>query len=339
MTRPKKTTKISNKKDIMVSICCLTYNHERYIGQALDSFLRQDCSFGFEILIHDDASTDGTREIIDRYTKRYGDIIRPFYEEENQYSRGIRNLSGVYNFPRARGRYIAMCEGDDFWLDIKKLRIQVAYMEAHLDCSMCCHAARIVSMDDSFRELAQLRPYRNDGTVRTEDIISRPVNIPTSSLLFRTEYARELPDWYYDCPVGDIPLHLYMALRGSIYYFNKPMSAYRVGNGGSWSSMMDEGDRQLVNERWQEHFESMKKLYEAFDMESGGRYSKCVKEAIDREGFKAELNKGNLGIVKEEGNQKFVKELPAIQRSLIKLELDHPGLYGILKKAWYLVHR
>ena len=130
-----------------------------------------------------------------------------------------------------------------------------------------------------------------------------------------------------------------MALRGSIYYFNKPMSAYRVGNGGSWSSMMDEGDRQLVNERWQEHFESMKKLYEAFDMESGGRYSKCVKEAIDREGFKAELNKGNLGIVKEEGNQKFVKELPAIQRSLIKLELDHPGLYGILKKAWYLVHR
>ena len=321
----------------LISICCLSFNHEKYIGEALDSFLRQDIESPVEILIHDDASTDGTRAIIEDYASRYENII-PMYEEENQYSRGIHNLSGVFNFPRARGKYIAMCEGDDFWLDIRKLRIQADFMEAHPECSMCCHAARIVSMDDSFRELARLAPYHNDQIVEPESLISKSVNIPTASLFFRTEYARKLPDWYFDCPVGDIPLQLFMLLCGSVYYINRPMSAYRVGNKGSWSDLMEKGDKSSLERKWQEHYEAMERLYQAFDSASEHRYSSSVREAISREHFKAEVNKGDLGFALKEENRAFLKELPPLQRNLIRLQYRHPATYKLMRDTWLRLH-
>ena len=323
----------------LVSICCITYNHERYIGEALDSFLKQDCGFSYEILIHDDASKDGTRAVIESYQERYGDIIKPIFQTENQYQKGITNPSGVFNFPRARGKYIAMCEGDDFWIDMRKLRIQAEYMEAHPECSMYCHAARIVSMDDSFRELSQLRPFHNDGVLSAGSVISKPANFPTASLFFRTEYAKELPDWYYDCPVGDIPLQLFMLLKGNVYYSNRLMSAYRVGNEGSWNSMMAEGSRKETDLRWDRHFEAMEKLYRAFDKDSGGRYKEFVAEAVERERFKAEVNKGNLRVCREEKNLKFFKELPPLQRSLVRLRLSWPGAYELMERTWRFLQK
>ena len=329
----------TDTKEPLVSICCLSYDHERYIGEALDSFLKQDCDFSYEILIHDDASTDGTRAVIESYMERYGDIIKPIFQTENQYQKGITNPSGVFNFPRAKGKYIALCEGDDFWIDMRKLRLQADYMEKHPECSMCCHAARIVSMDDSFRELSQLRPYHKDGVLSPGELISRPVNIPTASLFFRTEYVRELPDWYYDCPVGDIPLQRYLLLKGDIYYSNRAMSAYRVGNRGSWSSLMDEGDHSLVRQRWDRHYAAMKRLYEAFDKASEGRYSESVDEALRREHFKDELNKGELSVCQNESDQKFFRELPPLQRGLISLRLKWPGLYGLMESIWCFLQR
>ena len=112
--------------NVMVSICVVTYQHAKYIRQALDSFLAQKCDFDFEILIHDDASTDGAADIIAEYEQRYPDKIRAILQKENQYSQGITNISGAFNFPRARGKYIALCDGDDYWCDENKLAIQVA---------------------------------------------------------------------------------------------------------------------------------------------------------------------------------------------------------------------
>ena len=108
---------MESSKKYMVSICCLTFNHEPYIRKALDSFLMQKTTFPFEIVIHDDASTDGTADIIREYQENYPDIVHSLCQEENQYSKGISNISGVFNFPRAQGKYIAMCEGDDYWSD------------------------------------------------------------------------------------------------------------------------------------------------------------------------------------------------------------------------------
>ncbi len=115
-------------QDILVSISCLTYNHFPYIRQCLNGFIMQRTTFAFEVLIHDDASTDGTAEIIREYELRYPNIVKPIYQIENQYSKGVK-VQLVYNYPRAKGKYIAFCEGDDYWSDPYKLQKQVDILE------------------------------------------------------------------------------------------------------------------------------------------------------------------------------------------------------------------
>lgn len=123
----------------LVSICCLTYNHEPFIRKCLDGFLMQETNFPIEILIHDDASTDGTDEIIKEYAEKYTCLILPLFESENQYSKGKQNEIDFFNYRRARGKYIAYCEGDDYWTDPLKLQKQVDFMESHPDYSVCFH--------------------------------------------------------------------------------------------------------------------------------------------------------------------------------------------------------
>jgi len=119
----------------LVSISCITYNHKQYIRDAIEGFLMQITNFPVEILIHDDASTDGTTEIIKEYEKRYPNLIKPLYEEENQWVKGRRG-SVVFNIPRAQGKYIAFCEGDDYWTDPYKLQKQVDFLESHPDIGL-----------------------------------------------------------------------------------------------------------------------------------------------------------------------------------------------------------
>ena len=121
-----------------VSVLCATYNHEEYLRQTLDSFLNQKTDFPFEVLVNDDASTDSTGDIIREYAAKYPDVIRPFYQKENLYSRRI-NLYDVVFFPACRGEYIAVCEGDDYWNDPEKLQLQVDWLDAHPEYSACVH--------------------------------------------------------------------------------------------------------------------------------------------------------------------------------------------------------
>lgn len=132
----------------LVSICCLTYNHASFIKACLDGFLAQKTDFPIEILVHDDASTDGTDAIIRDYAERYPQIIYPLYEDENQYSKGMQNeMDIVYNYARARGKYIATCEGDDYWTDPLKLQKQVDFLEEHPDYSVCFHRCEHLHVD------------------------------------------------------------------------------------------------------------------------------------------------------------------------------------------------
>ena len=119
---------MENNRQCKVSVLCATYNHEEFLGNTLDSFLEQRTDFPFEVLVNDDASTDGTADVLREYAAKYPDIIRPFYQKENLYSRRI-NLYDTVFFPEVRGEYIALCEGDDFWCDPLKLQRQVDFLD------------------------------------------------------------------------------------------------------------------------------------------------------------------------------------------------------------------
>lgn len=121
----------------LVSIVCTTYNQANYIRDCLNGFLMQDVDFHIEILIHDDCSTDGTTKIVKEYSAKYPDIIKPIYEKENQYQQGKPAGNNVWNIPRAKGKYIAFCEGDDFWTDPMKLKKQIDFLESNPDYGLC----------------------------------------------------------------------------------------------------------------------------------------------------------------------------------------------------------
>lgn len=124
----------------LVSVLCVTYNHAPYIKACLEGFVKQKCDFNFEVLIHDDASTDGTQEIIKEYWEKYPDLIKPILQTENQWSKKAGGMNLRFNYPRAKGKYIALCDGDDFWIDEKKLHKQVSFLESNSDFSVVCSA-------------------------------------------------------------------------------------------------------------------------------------------------------------------------------------------------------
>ena len=132
--------------DIIVSIFCDTYNHVDYIQEALDGFAMQETNFAFEVLVHDDASTDGTAKIVEEYARKYPDLIKPILQKENQYSKGVR-ITHEYVLPKAKGKYVAVCEGDDYWTDKHKLQKQFEIMEMHPEIDMCTHKTLCIAAD------------------------------------------------------------------------------------------------------------------------------------------------------------------------------------------------
>ncbi len=321
-------TETEKDAQVMVSISCITFNHEPYIARALDSFLMQKTSFPIEILVYDDASTDRTQEIIREYERKYPDVIKPYYQTENQYSKGKYNVEGFYNYPRAKGKYIAMCDGDDYWIDERKLQLQVDYMEAHPECAMCLHSARIETAEAAIQPL-HIRPYRKDCQIPAEGVIDKPSNYPTASLLFRTEYTRDLQDYYYVSPVGDIPIQIHMASKGTVYYMDREMSVYRQGVSVSWSALMKQGDykQNLID-----HHNAMKVMYRGFSKETGGRYDRAIQRACRRMDFLTLLNVKEYDAVLAPSYRSFYRELDLRTRFFIRFERLLPGLYRGLRK-------
>ncbi len=316
--------------EVMVSICCITYNQQSYIRDALDGFLAQKTRFSWELLIHDDASDDGTAQIIREYADRYPDRIFPILQEKNQYSQGLTNISGTFNFPRARGRYIAMCEGDDYWTDEHKLQRQVDFMESHPGCSLCFHSARVDVQGRAVTE-RQMRPYRGDRRVSPEEIIDKTSGYPTASLLFRREMVEQLPDFYVQAPIADIPLQLMAAARGWAYYMDRPMCVYRLGGAASWTTLMKQGDYEA---KQRAYGAAMKRMYRGFDQETGGRFHMVVEHAVQRLLFLTRVNTKQYAAVLDKRNREFYRELNLRTRFFIRLETAFPGVYRGLQ-SWF----
>lgn len=215
----------------LVSICCLCYNHEPYIRECLDGFMLQKTNFVFEVLIHDDASTDKSADIIREYEAKYPHIIKPIYQIENQYSKGI-GVTRIYQFPRAKGKYIAMCEGDDYWTDPYKLQKQVDFLEANEEYSICFHKAKV--FNQNALEYVFEQPDVNHNSVFSLNDFLQNNPIATASVVFRSDCIRTIPDWFSKVPFGDYALYLLILDRSkkNVMYFSDIMSVYRLHNGG-----------------------------------------------------------------------------------------------------------
>jgi len=227
---------MDNKDDIIVSICCLTYNHAPYIRQCLDGFLMQKTNFKYEIIIHDDCSTDGTTEIVREYAEKYPDRIVPIFQSVNQYQSGNTHILTLFVYPKVRGKYVAVCEGDDYWIDSMKLQKQVDYLDTHPDCTMTCSRAKWFS-EYRNKYIAEQYCLKTDGLLNPVDIINRTgLYIATCSIVYRLQIRDNYPDYCENCPVADWPLQILAAMKGSVYYFDEAMCVYRVEREGSWTS-------------------------------------------------------------------------------------------------------
>ena len=211
---------------VLVSVVCVTYNHEPYIRQCLESLVSQKCNFAYEVLVHDDASSDKTVEIIKEYESKYPSVIKPIYQDVNQYSKGI-SPTIVYNIPRAKGKYIAVCEGDDYWCDCHKLENQVRFLEGHPDYGMCYTKCMRYYEKDNFFEK---KPWGGPNESFYDLLESN--TIPTLTVMYRTDlvlrYIKEIEPQKYSWRIGDYPMWLYFSYNTKIKFLDRTTGIYRV---------------------------------------------------------------------------------------------------------------
>ena len=218
-----------------VSILCSTYQHQKFLRDALNGFLWQKTTFPFEIIVHDDASEDGTQEVIREYVNNYPLIFRAILQEENRYSKNEKPTS--FSFAIARGKYIALCEGDDFWTSEDKLSTQIAKLEASPHASACFHSAD--DLNENTREFIASRwaPPFPAEEYTLNDLLEHGNFVPTASLVFRRELIENLPALLSNVPHGDFAILAKLLTCGPFLYINKSMSVYRRHSGGIHSTM------------------------------------------------------------------------------------------------------
>lgn len=220
------------EKDIRVSVICTTYNHGKYIRDALEGFVNQKTDFNYEIIVHDDASTDNTASIIREYEKNYPDLIKPIYQKENQYSQDAGIMDNII-YPKVNGEYVALCEGDDYWINNNKLQLQADFLSRNPSYSAVTHNSFYYdeSKDSKWIQYQQ----ETDGKLDFKElIIDGGRCYHTSSIMFRKSYYL-YPDSFKLKNIGDYPRSVYLSLVGDIYYFKEPMSVHRFNVEGSWT--------------------------------------------------------------------------------------------------------
>ena len=222
-----------------VSVCVISYNHEKYIAQCLESILMQECTFPFEIVIRDDCSQDQTLNIIKSYKKRYPETIKLVDAESNIGA----NRGFLMVFEKAEGKYCAICEGDDYWIDKEKLQKQANLMDAMPEVTFISHACRLhgqngLGPDDYLKGTGVIEVTCNDVLE-----ISGQFS-PTASYMLRRDVVAQLPDWFKDAPVGDFFIEMYGIAVGKGLHLNEVLSAYRTFSENSWSTRNNEKQYQ-----------------------------------------------------------------------------------------------
>lgn len=256
--------------EIMVSIICNVYNHERYIREALDSFIMQKTNFAYEVLVHDDASTDHSADIIREYEKKYPDIIKPVYQTTNQYTKC--NITLAYQVPRVKGKYVAFCEGDDYWNDPYKLQKQFNELENHPEIDMCAHAAEIIQngiVVDTIAASSSKTVFDTNRVIRGGGGF-----VATNSLFYRATMYENVPEFYKFYSI-DYLIQIWGSLRGGILFLPDCMSTYRRAVSGSWTDRVQNDKTVNIS-----HKNNMIKALRMLDTFTDGQYHTVIIKKI-----------------------------------------------------------
>lgn len=306
-----------------VSILCNTYNHEAYIAQAIEGFLMQVTDFPFEICIHDDASTDKTPDIIRSYEAKYPDQIKPIYQNVNQFTQG--KLIMELNASRALGEYLAVCDGDDYWIDPHKLQRQVEVLEKDPEASLCVHAYYQKSVHSLRRmTLVQFMPCDCELTLKDLlDDFGRGYGYHT--YLFRRKDLN-MPEVFRTLRFTDLPRLLYSGTLGKVIYLYTPMAVYRKGVAGSFSMLLFGNPATHAQD-----YVRLKRFYEDFNIYTKKQYDDLLQQRIAYCELVIAIKTQDKDKVKALRNSPHLRRMSALHYRRFALETNHPRLSAFLR--------
>ena len=316
-------------RDVKVTVYCAAYNHEPYIREALDGFVMQKTSFDFEVLVHDDASTDKTAEIIREYEENYPEIIKPIYQAENQYSQGVNRVY-TWLLPRTRGKYVAICEGDDYWTDPYKLQKQYDYMEAHPSCSLVAHLAETL-----YTETGLCMPYTSlDFSAPERCSLDAPTLIrnhlifPTAAMFFRTDYYTRNAEFLLSIKTYDYVNKILLASEGEVHVIPEVMSVYRQGVAGSWTNRI-----QADPKKFEQHMELSVHNLTKINEYTSYRFDEAIQKSIVKRRFDAYYALGRLQVLKREPYAGLYRSLTPKQKAFLYMKRYTPHLAAFVDKT------
>lgn len=303
--------KIDNNLDneIMVSVVCLAYNHEDYIRDCLEGFISQKTDFKFEVIVHDDASTDDTALIISQYAEKNRGIIKPILQKENQ-----RRLKGVfilsdYISKEIKGKYVALCEGDDFWTDKYKLQKQFDALENNPQCKLCLHKVNVINTNGEGMGYSHPDYEIETGLIKSTDfirIVCQKYTFQTSSYFFNSneyiKYIMNYPRFKRVISVGDEPYLLYFGQLSDVYYINEALSNYRKGGASSWSALY-----AVSSEKKIKNAEQHIAMFNEYDKYTNYKYHDSCEIGKEKYEYLIALNNFNPKILLNKRYKKYLK--------------------------------
>ena len=312
--------RIPLNQELKVSIICDVYNHGSYLRDALEGFVSQKTNFPIEILVHDDASTDNSAEIIREYEAKYPAMVKPLYQTVNQYSQNVY-IDKTFQIPRITGKYVAVCEGDDFWTDPLKLQKQVDFLENNPEYSLCACSTIRRNMKTGLDE--QRYVIQEDMDISFEDLVHNKTGgfFQYASIVMRSDVFVQRPDWFQKFPIGDYPLVLMAALNGKVHMLKDVMTVYRYYAANSWTVRMDNDERRAKVSQ------QMIEALEALDADTNYQHHEVVNQRIKRHKYTLALMQHDYqALQSEELKAMFnARSLPRRMSDLIRCK--YPKLF------------
>lgn len=304
----KKTGEIYDmNNEVKLTVVCTTYNHEKYIEDAIKGFLMQKTNFNYRILIHDDASTDGTSDIINRYKMENPNIVA-IIQKDNLYSEGISRMPFIVDL--LEGKYIAVCEGDDYWTDPYKLQKQVDFLDNHSDYSICATSTKQFNLINNKLTLSFYTKEDRDVTI--DEIIREKNGIPYhySSMVMRKNVYTDQPEWKKILRLGNLGCSLLGGLNGKIRMLHDVTSCYRYFTEGSWSERMRHNPQKQIGFQ-----ERRKKAFILYNEYSNYTFQDSIDYELARADYLIGLYSGEICKMLNKHNKCFYHSLSFKQRA------------------------